>query len=208
MNYLFAGSPGSGDTVFDQLLTIRPAFQTRKKGNVMRNINCSIRRAALAASALGMAALCFSCATKPPVALGIVGPKSVINHAISGQGYLVVYSDTDELRLGKANPYYRHTGYCIVTPDGRPFKWVPNHIGDMDEAPQLVALPSGNYQVIARATDYGQVRVPIVIQPWQTTKVHLEGKGNWQPKNFSASVTNLVRFPDGELIGWQALINK
>jgi hypothetical protein len=78
----------------------------------------------------------------------------------------------------------------------------------MDESSQIVSLPSGNYKVVAESTDYGQVRIPVLIQAGQTTRVHLEGKGSWKPKAAPSSPDELVCFPNGEIIGWQAMVGK
>src|ERR1039457_4479679 len=175
------------------------------------NMKIEIRSCRNFASALaGLTGLLLftSCATNPPTLSGTVGPKSAAAHSAGGTGYLMVYSDTQEIHLDNVITYHIHTSYNIETPNGQTVQWVPNHTGDMDEAAQLVPLPSGNYQVLAESTDYGQVRVPVVIQSGQTTKVHLEGKGSWNPKKSSAGSTHLVCFPEGEIVGWQALAGK
>jgi hypothetical protein len=106
------------------------------------------------------------------------------------------------MRLDKGIPYYIHTSYVVQTPPGRRVTSVANHVGDMDEAPQFVSLPAGTYQVLAHSTDYGLVRVPVVIEPFETTKLHLEGRGSWKPEPPPGPDAELVCFPDGEPIGW------
>ncbi len=167
----------------------------------------SPRRLALTALALALPWFLMSCATNQPMALGTVGPKSATGRRTQGQGYLVVYSETQPMRLDKGIPYYIHTSYVVQTPRGRRVKSVANHLGDMDEAPQLVALPAGAYQVVAHSTDYGRVRVPVVIEAFRTTQVHLEGKGSWKPSPPKEDA-ELVRLPDGEPIGWQELAGR
>jgi hypothetical protein len=164
----------------------------------------SCRNLALALAVLTVPLLLSSCATSQPTVSSTVGPKSLAAHSYSGKGYLMVYSETDEIHVGDGIPYYIHTSYNIQTPDARTVKWVPNHVGDMDEAPQLVSLPSGNYQIVAESADYGQVRIPVLIQAGHTTKIHMEGKGSWKPQKPAVANAGLVRFPDGEPIGWLA----
>jgi hypothetical protein len=166
------------------------------------------RNPVLALAGLAVALLLSSCATSRLTVSSTVGPKSFAAHSYGGKGYLMVYSEADEIHVGDGIPYYIHTSYNVATPDARIVKWVPNHLGDMDEAPQLVSLPSGNYQVVAKSTDYGQVRVPVLIQAGQTTRIHMEGNGSWKPQKPSISNNGLVRFSDGEPIGWRALAAK
>ena len=178
-------------------------FQFRLKGTFMKMEMRSPRRLALTTLTLSVSWLLSSCATKSTAALGTVGPKSATGHLTAGHGYLVVYSETQPMRLDKGIPYYVHTSYAVQTAHGRRVRSVANHVGDMDEAPQFVSLPAGAYQVLAHSTDYGLVRVPVVIEPYQTTKVHLEGKGSWKPQPPPEQDAELVRFSDGEPIGWQ-----
>jgi hypothetical protein len=149
-------------------------------------------------------ALFTSCASAP-VALNTVGPEPPVVHSTGGSGYLVVYSAAEAKRLDKGVPYYVHTSYLIKTPDGKTFKWVANHAGDMDETSQSASVPAGAYQVVAESEDYGRVRVPVVIEAGRTTEVHLEGKGSWKPRKQPSDDTDLVHFPDGEMVGWREL---
>jgi hypothetical protein len=163
----------------------------------------SPKRLAFTALVLALPWFLMSCATHPPMALGTVGPESATGRVTQGQGYLVVYSETQPMHLDKGIPYYIHTSYVVETPPDRRVKSVANHLGDMDSAPQRVALPAGAYRVVAHSTDYGRVRVPVVIEPYRITEIHLQGKGSWQPP--SKPGAELVRLPDGEPIGWQEL---
>jgi len=174
------------------------------KGRFMKKEIRSPKRLALTTLTLTLPWLLSSCATNQPMALGTVGPESATGRVTEGRGYLVVYSETQPIRLDKGIPYYIHTSYLIQTPQGRTIKWIDNHIGDMDEAPQWVPLPAGTYQVLANSTDYGRVRVPVIIEPFRTTQVHLEGKGSWKPQ-LPKEDAELVRLPDGEPIGWHEL---
>jgi hypothetical protein len=174
------------------------------KGRFMKTEIRSRTRLALTMLTLTLPWLLSSCATHQPVALGTVGPESATGRVTEGRGYLVVYSETQPMRLDKGIPYYIHTSYVVRTRPGRRVKSVANHVGDMDGAPQRVSLPAGAYQVVAHSTDYGLVRVPVVIEPYQTTELHLEGKGSWKPP-LPKEDAALVRLPDGEPIGWHEL---
>ena len=153
----------------------------------------------------GLAVLWFltSCTTSP-VQVQAIGPKPPVIHYSGGAGYLVVYTDTEAEHLDKGLPYYLHTSYIIKTQAGARVRWVPNHLGDMDQSPEVVSLPSGTYQVVAESRDYGRVYVPVVIEAGQTTEVHLEGPGYWKPGESEANGRDWVRLPDGEPVGWRA----
>lgn len=154
------------------------------------------------AVASSMAAwLCCSCGSTP-VRLSAVGPQPPAFHSDGGQGYLVVYSDTEAKRLDKGLPFYVHSSYVIERQNGTKLKWVPNHVGDMDQAPERVRLPAGTYDVVARSTAYGRIRVPVVIEAGRTTEVHLGG--DWKPALEPADASALVRLPNQEIVGWRA----
>jgi hypothetical protein len=72
--------------------------------------------------------------------------------------------------------------------------------------PVAVGLPPGKYRVSARANGYGSVTVPVIIEPQQSTILHLEGGGSW-PNEPAFNQTNTVRLPDGQIIGWKAASN-
>jgi len=148
--------------------------------------------------------LLVSCATSPLV-LSAVGPEQPIPHTRGGTGYLVVHTDTEERRIDKGVPYYLHTGYVINPTSGKESKWVANHVGDMDQMPEQVSLPAGAYEVVARSTSYGRVHVPVVIEASRTTEVRLDRSGHRNPQFLRGPNTNLVRLPDGEIVGWQAV---
>jgi hypothetical protein len=139
-------------------------------------------------------ALLAGCASQP-VALSPVGP-SAQDRAIAGVGYLQVYSDTETHNIGDGPPYCPHTGYNIYTPSGVRVKYVPNHIGDMDETPTMVRIPAGDYNVVAESSAYGRVTVPVVIEGGHRTAVHLDRE--WKPSR----TNEVVRLPDGEPVGW------
>jgi hypothetical protein len=89
------------------------------------------------------------------------------------EGYLLVYSATDEVSDGDL-PFNPHSSYLIYTPDGKLFKSVENHMSRSDEIPELVSLAAGFYVVEARSADNGYVRVPVVIKPSRRTVVDVD----------------------------------
>ena len=91
----------------------------------------------------------------------------------SAQGYLLVYSATDEFSDGDLI-FNAHSSYSIHTTDGKLFKNVENHISRSDEIPELVTLPPGSYTVEARSGNNGYVRVPVQIKPGQRTVLDLD----------------------------------
>lgn len=133
------------------------------------------------------------------VAIAPVGPAPESRAAAKAGGYLMVYSATMARPLGDVTWYYTHTRYNIYDPSGKWVETVPNHLGDMDEFPSRVALPAGSYKIVAQSVSYGCVTVPVVVQSFRTTVVHLDR--DWRPAK-SAPNQRLVRLPDGEAIGW------
>jgi hypothetical protein len=91
----------------------------------------------------------------------------------SAQGYLKVYSATDEFNDGGL-AYHFHSSYAIYTTDGQLFKSVENHISRNDESPELVALPVGSYLVIARSERHGNVNIRVAIKPGWLTVLDLD----------------------------------
>jgi hypothetical protein len=71
----------------------------------------------------------------------------------------------------------------------------------MDEAPQIVRLPFGYFQVRAEAEGFGWVTVPVVIRAEEETVVRLDGTWTDTP---SANGREIVRLPNGRLVGWRA----
>lgn len=138
-----------------------------------------------------------------PVALNSVGPAPPHHAQYVPMGSLRVYSATETHEIGENTYYYPHTGYSIYTESGKLWKYVPNHIADVDESPAMVAVPAGKYIVKARANDVyaASVTVPVVIQEDRLTELHLEG--DWKaPAN--TSTNELVYFPGGKPVGWKS----
>ena len=108
-----------------------------------------------------------------PLFPGAVRPGYVDYRTESAQGYLKVYSATDEYNDGDL-AYYSHSSYAIYTTDGKLFKSVENHVSPTDESPDLVALPAGRYLVIARSEDHGDVGIRVSIKAGQLTVLDLD----------------------------------
>ena len=128
--------------------------------------------------------LCFGDSTvvkagdSDPLSIGAVRPGTLDHRTESAQGYLKVYSATDEFNDGDL-AYYAHSSYTIYATDGKVFKNIDNHISRSDEIPEVVALPAGAYIVEARSEKDGYVRVPVVIKAGQLTVLDLDvGEGD------------------------------
>jgi hypothetical protein len=115
---------------------------------------------------------CALAGGKDPSSPGPVRPGNLDYRAELPQGYLKVYSVSDEFNDG---PYYAHSSYAIYSIDGRLFKRVENNISRTDDLiPWEVALPIGSYTVVARSQRGGEVRVRFVIKAGQRTIVDLD----------------------------------
>ena len=124
------------------------------------------------ATVLLMALGCASAGGKDPSSPGPVRPRNLDYRAELPQGYLKVYSVSDEFNDGA---YYAHSSYAIYSIDGRLFKRVENNISRTDDLiPWEVALPIGSYTVVARLQRGGEVRVRFVIKAGQRTIVDLD----------------------------------
>ena len=121
-----------------------------------------------------------------PLFPGAVRPGNWDYHTESKQGYLKVYSASDEVKDGDTR-YFPHTPYVIYTIDGKLFKNVTNHLSEDDEIPELVALPVGSYRVVARSLRGGYVRILVVIKEQQETVLDLD---LWYPNTQMQLVRN------------------
>ena len=150
----------------------------------------------------GVSVMLAGCASTP-LALSPVGPGPNNRPALaqkSSEGHLQVFSAREKSNeIGFNTYFYPHSGYRINDADGKTVSYVPNHLSDMDEYPDQVTLPAGNYQVVARSTWSGQVIVPVVIENGNTTVVHLDDSA-WTPSG--AAADQLVYLPNKEAVGW------
>ena len=157
----------------------------------------------------GLISILVGCSSTP-VVVAPVGPKPAsLEHTIvnchGGTGFIQVFSDTKEHFIDNDVPYYRHMGYNIYDEGGKRVQYVPNHIGITDESPTRVQLAEGNYNIVAESSAYGRVTVAVVIQADKTTILHLDR--GWTPSS-NISSNEIVRFPDGEAIGWSCAVTK
>jgi hypothetical protein len=106
---------------------------------------------------------------------GAVRPGYAYYRTESAHGYLKVYSATDEYNDGD-HAYYSHSSYAIYTTDGKLFKSVENHVSPTDESPDLVALPTGRYLMIARSENHGDVSIRVAIKVGRLTVLDLGEK--------------------------------
>ena len=102
------------------------------------------------------------------------------------EGYLLVYSATDEVSDGDL-PFNPHSSYLIYKPDGKLFKSVENHMSRSDEIPDIVRLPAGSYIVEARSANKGYVRVRVMIKPSRQTVLDLDSTGKESPRGIASS---------------------
>ena len=102
------------------------------------------------------------------------------------EGYLLVYSATDEVSDGDL-PFNPHSSYLIYAPDGKLFKSVENHMSRSDEIPDIVRLPAGSYIVEARSANNGYVRVRVVIKPSRQTVLNLDSTGKESPSGIASN---------------------
>ena len=128
---------------------------------------------------LATVALCFGGSAvaqsggKGPLSSGPVRPGNLDYRTELPQGYLKVYSATDEFKDGDAW-YFPHSSYAIYAIDGKLFKNVKNRRSADDEIPEVVALPVGTYAVVARSERDGYSRMLVVIKEGQQTILDLD----------------------------------
>lgn len=150
--------------------------------------------------------LCASCKTQPALVLQTVGPSasavSLGQLDSSGEGFLKVFSATKTRHAGNESKYHPHTDYAIFKTNGSTFRWVENSLDPSDEAAALVYLPSGFYKIQAQDDNYGRVIVPVLIEPWRTTKVYLDARTIDSLEHLDPS--NSVCLPNGRIVGWRA----
>jgi hypothetical protein len=118
-------------------------------------------------------------------------PRTVtarLHHPVElSQGYLIVYSATDQFNDGGV-AYYPHSSYTVFTTDGARFKSVENHISLSDEVPELITLPVGSYIIEARSEKEGFIRVRVAINKGVGTVLDLDGeKSDLSEQLFQAS---------------------
>jgi len=167
------------------------------------------------------------CAAKPMgTRLEPVGPSPLAVAQAAETGNLQVYSARElapvnvEMQLYVASTQFSpednslqreflhtsaHGNYSIYDANGKFIKRVSNAKGMNDASPTQVKLAPGNYLVQALTEEYDTFRhpvvVPVEIKAGLSTVVHLDGTGNSETSNANAA---LVKFPNGEVIGWRS----
>jgi hypothetical protein len=156
----------------------------------MKSLHCSsVLKTALLIVPL---TLCFGGSTvlqaggKDPLSPGPVRPGNLDYRTELPQGYLKVYTATDEFDDGGL-PYHAHSSYTIYTSDGKLFKNVENHISRSDEIPEVVRLPVGSYVIEARSERDGYVRVRVVIKAGRQTILDLDSTGKESPSAIASN---------------------
>ncbi|MGD0060955.1 MAG: hypothetical protein ABSD58_16185 [Verrucomicrobiia bacterium] len=151
----------------------------------------------------GILPLMASCAaSRDLVVIGPVGPGPLTADELAPTGYLKVYTATEDHNDGNVH-YFPHTGYTVYSEDGTTVvKNVRNAIGIHDEDPSLVQLPAGTYVVLGEVENGGVVKVAVVIQPGQLTKVDLGS--DWKQRTAAGNAADWVRLPNGQIVGWRA----
>ena len=107
--------------------------------------------------------------------IGLVRVGAMEHRTGSADGYLLVYSATDEFSDGDL-VFNAHSSFLIYTSDGKLFKSVENHMSRSDEIPERASLPAGSYIVEARSANIGYVRVRVVIKPSRLTLLDLDSR--------------------------------
>ena len=109
---------------------------------------------------------------KDPLSSSPVRPENLDYRIELPQGYLKVYSVSDEFNDGA---YYEHSSYTIYSAHGTLVKTVENSVSRADELiPWEVALPIGSYTIVTRSARVGEVRVRFLIKARQRTIVDLD----------------------------------
>src|SRR5438477_13105795 len=152
---------------------------------------------------IGLIVLASGCAFNRDLVLQTtVGPPPFETGTGSPEGRLAVYSTLDTGLSSDPDATAHHSDYRIYSADGKQLKYVHNWVGTFIEDPAVVSHAPGRYNVVARAAASGTVTVPIVIEAGKTTSVHLDGSKPADGRKPSES--ELVRLPDGWVVGWRA----
>src|SRR5207249_1321638 len=138
--------------------------------------------------------------TRQTTLLPPVGPAPFEQARNSPEGALVVHSAFNPGSTTDQDAYPHHSGYRIYFEDGKHLKSVNNWVATFSEEPAVVGLAPGRYKVVARATRFGTVTVPVVIEAGKTTAVHLDE--SQLPKRKDRASSDFVHLPNGFAVGW------
>jgi hypothetical protein len=139
-----------------------------------------------------------------------VGPAPLLAAAAPPQGFLRVYTPTEEYDDEQVL-YDRHRNFSILTSGGEALQYVVNADDRWDETPARVSLPVGSYKIRSRTLDGRVATVPVVVEESRTTNVYLDGSfagptagggSSGAMPSVSAGPGDFVTLPDGEIIGW------
>jgi hypothetical protein len=168
----------------------------------MQNTILYVTRFGQKSSWLSLLLLLSACSLnpRPTVLETTVGPAPAQASRPANQGYLVVYSAWSS--FVDQGYMAHHSRYNLASQDGTMTKEVLNYRDRFDEGPIRLPLPPGSYQLTARAAHYGKVVVPVMIKEHQTTFVYLDGSSH--PEIPLTQTTNLVKLPNGQIVGWSA----
>jgi hypothetical protein len=145
--------------------------------------------------------------TQPLIPLDAIGPGPASATSLAN-GLLVVFSAPDPSAHFSGVPYHLYyTDYKINSSDGTLLKEIRNDSGSTIEGPAKIELPPGNYQVVARASGYGLITVPVVIVAHHATTVHLDGSP-YGSSSRELDAKNTVRLPNGQIVGCRAQIRE
>jgi hypothetical protein len=148
-----------------------------------------------------LAAAVAGCASESKVVVSQpVGPDLARPrvHPDQGTGRLVVYTAV-EVANAVGSDFPTHSSYVIYASNGKLLQRVDNRTGPFYQTPRTVSLPPGEYKVEGRATNSGQVDIPVIVKEDKTTVVDLEGSNLPQHKPTGAG--QWIRLPDGQVIG-------
>jgi len=141
---------------------------------LLLNASCSTTALLIVLLVLGCGSLTTAQAgDNTALRIGLVRFNGMEHRTGSAEGYLLVYSATDEFSDGEL-VFNAHSSYSIYTSDGKLFKSVENHMSRSDEIPERVSLAAGSYIVEARSANNGYVRVRVVIKPSRLTLLDLD----------------------------------
>ena len=141
---------------------------------LLLNASCSTTALLIVLLVLGCGSLTTAQAgDNTALRIGLVRFGGMEHRTGSAEGYLLVYSATDEFSDGDL-VFNAHSSYLIRTTDGKSFKSVENHMSRSDEIPERVSLPAGSYIVEARSANKGYVCVRVMIKPSRLTLLDLD----------------------------------
>jgi hypothetical protein len=152
----------------------------------------------------GLAIWGSGCAAPQPwVGQERIGPIGAPTATAASSGSLIVYSAWDRFDTLDAE-HQRHTPYQVLSEQGALVARVRNQAGSFGQDPSAVSLSPGRYWVEARATNAGQVRVPILIREGLNTVVYLDGVAGPTLSPAPLAQVDWVRQPNGRIVGWKA----